>query len=727
MLHNGLLWTGISCRPARACCRFAAVLILLATAVFGWTASIEKAPSAKGLFLDVPAPGADVKVRSTVSRRRLVTVDLPAVRARKFVGSKLPLNFFSDANFEGLVEQIIERGDDDFSLMGSLTGRDRATFILTVKDGVSVMNIRMDDALYHLRHLENSFYDLRQIDAGQYAPCATAERHAVAKPAANAEKAGATVSVPKGAAADAGTVIDVMVVYDAVSRAAAGGTAAMEALINLAIDESNMAYQLSQITPRLRLVHQQEIAYTESGSFDTDLNRLTNPNDGIIDTVHALRNTYGADMVSMWINNTEYCGLAWVMTSLSPGFEDSAFSVVNWDCATGLYTFGHELGHNMGCSHDRQNGSVGLYSYSYGWRFTAGGTQYRTIMAYAPGNRIQRFSNPSVLYNGVATGAPVGQVDEANNALTINNSAYTVANFRQTVVGCLYTIVPGITNIPSRTFTGTVSVAASSNDCVWTAGSQSPFVTILGATNGIGNGSITYSVATNTSPTSRTGIVLVADRTINIVQAGNLPNIPFAEALETTNIVWSTGGNANWYGQSNVTFDGWDAARSGTISHNQQSYLQANFPGPGRLSFWWKVSSETNYDRLYLVINGVTNQSISGEVNWQYRTVSLTNVSNLVRWTYAKDSSLSKSNDTGWVDFVQPPVPAYFTSGGVFLGDPLSFQLQGPPSSTVIMQASTNLSTWSPISTGAFNASGLWLYSNSASGDPMRFYRAVVP
>jgi peptidyl-Asp metalloendopeptidase len=723
VLHNPLVWICINGSTACARRRFAAAFVLLATAVFGWAASIEKAPSAKGLFLDVPAPGADVKVRSTVTRRRLVTVDLPALRARKSVGSKLPLNFFSDANFEGLVEQIVERGDDDFSLMGSLTGRERATFILTVKDGVSVMNIRMDDALFHLRHVGNSFYDLRQIDANQYAPCATAERHTVA----NAEKAGPTISLPKGVEADAGNVIDVMVIYDPVSRAAAGGTAAMQALINLAIDESNVAYQQSQITPRLRLVHQQEIAYTESGSFDTDLNRLTTPNDGIIDTVHALRNTYGADMVSMWINNAEYCGLAWVMTSLSPGFEDSAFSVVNWDCATGLYTFSHELGHNMGCSHDRQNGSMGLYSYSYGWRFTAGGTQYRTIMAYAPGNRIQRFSNPGVLYNGVATGVPVGQANEANNALTINNSANTVANFRQTVVGCIYTVVPGITNIPSRTFTGTVSVAASSNGCAWTAVSQSPFVTILGATNGIGNGSITYSVATNTSPNSRTGIVLIAERTINVVQGGNLPNIPFAEALETTNIVWSTGGNVNWYGQPTVTFDGVDSARAGTIKHSEQSYLQANFPGPGRLSFWWKVSSETNYDQLYLVINGATNQFISGEVNWQFRTVNLTNVSNVVRWLYAKDNSLSKSNDTGWVDIVQPPVPAFFTSGGISLGDPVSFQLQGPPSSTVIMQASTNLSTWSPISTGAFNASGLWLYSNSAPGIPMRFYRAVVP
>lgn len=84
-----------------------------------------------------------------------------------------------------------------------------------------------------------------------------------------------------------------MVVYTPAGRAAGGGTTAMNALINLAIAETNTAYLRSGVIPGLRLVHTEEIAYAESGNFSTDLSRLTNPSDGFMDNVHALRNGYG--------------------------------------------------------------------------------------------------------------------------------------------------------------------------------------------------------------------------------------------------------------------------------------------------------------------------------------------------------------------------------------------------------------------------------------------------
>ena len=76
-------------------------------------------------------------------------------------------------------------------------------------------------------------------------------------------------------AADDGLTFDVMVVYTPAARAGAGGTTAMNALINLAVAETNTAYLRSGVFPRLRLVHTEEVAYTESGNFSTDLNRLT--------------------------------------------------------------------------------------------------------------------------------------------------------------------------------------------------------------------------------------------------------------------------------------------------------------------------------------------------------------------------------------------------------------------------------------------------------------------
>src|SRR6476660_5885741 len=80
------------------------------------------------------------------------------------------------------------------------------------------------------------------------------------------------------------------------------------------------------------------------------------------------------------------------------------------------------------------------------------------------------------------------------------------------------------------------------------------------------------------------------------------------EALDTCGVSWSTGGNTNatfWSGQTNVSHDGKSAAQSGSVFVNQESWLQATVSGVTNLSFWWKVSSQTNYDFLELYTNNV--------------------------------------------------------------------------------------------------------------------------
>jgi hypothetical protein len=96
-----------------------------------------------------------------------------------------------------------------------------------------------------------------------------------------------------------------MVAYTTQARIDAGSTAAIQSAINLAITESNDAYAASGVSQRLRLVHAVELAYTTAG-FDTDLNRITSTNDGYLDELHALRDQYGADFVSLWITDTQY-------------------------------------------------------------------------------------------------------------------------------------------------------------------------------------------------------------------------------------------------------------------------------------------------------------------------------------------------------------------------------------------------------------------------------------
>jgi hypothetical protein len=56
-------------------------------------------------------------------------------------------------------------------------------------------------------------------------------------------------------------------------------------------------------------------------------------------------------------------------------------------------------------------------------------------------------------------------------------------------------------------------------ECGWTAASNSGWITVDPPTSGVGNGSISYSVAANTGPT-RTGSLTIGGQTVDITQAG---------------------------------------------------------------------------------------------------------------------------------------------------------------------------------------------------------------
>ena len=156
----------------------------------------------------------------------------------------------------------------------------------------------------------------------------------------------------------------------------------------------------------------------------TDLNRLTSKSDGVMDGIHALRGTYGADLVMLISDGKDYCGIAWLMCGNNPGFESLAFSVTAQVCISPTYSFAHELGHNMGNNHAPVDPvGCGAYNYSYGYKDLD--QNFRTIMAYYPGARTLHFSSPTVNYQGYPTGTST-----QNNALSINNVRNTIANFR---------------------------------------------------------------------------------------------------------------------------------------------------------------------------------------------------------------------------------------------------------------------------------------------------------
>jgi formylglycine-generating enzyme required for sulfatase activity len=68
------------------------------------------------------------------------------------------------------------------------------------------------------------------------------------------------------------------------------------------------------------------------------------------------------------------------------------------------------------------------------------------------------------------------------------------------------------------------------------------------------------------------------------------------------------------------------------------------------VSFWWRVSSEKDYDLFKYSVDGVQQQVISGDGAWAYQTFTLGAGTHQIRWTYTKDGADASFDDAGYLD-----------------------------------------------------------------------------
>jgi M6 family metalloprotease-like protein len=119
---------------------------------------------------------------------------------------------------------------------------------------------------------------------------------------------------------------------------------------------------------------------------------------------------------------------------------------------------------------------------------------------------------------------------------------------------------------------------------------------------------------------------------------------------------WSFSGNAVWTIDTTQYYNGVKSAKSGTITHNQSSIMQITVPAiEGQVSFFYKVSSESNYDYLKFYIDGVLKSQWSGEVAWSMTSFSVTAGDHILKWEYMKDGSVTTGSDCAWVDYIAWP------------------------------------------------------------------------
>jgi hypothetical protein len=291
---------------------------------------------------------------------------------------ELKANFFEDDMSVIVLEQVEKHSPDNFSFTGRIRDQLDSAVTLVYNEGVVAANIRREgeSASYEVRYSKDGIHLVNLMQDSDDG-C-----EAVEDPDGDEE-----IAQDSDFAALSHPVIDILAVYTPNARIRRGGRSGIVALIQLGIADTNRAFYYSGVTTRVRLVGTMELNRNESGYWSSDLDYLKGKTDGRWDNVHSERARLGADQVSMvatYSSSSGTNGIGYIRSTTS-----SAFTIVR-DSAFSVYTFAHELGHNIGLNH------------SDGYVNSSG--RFRTIMAYGSYPRIRRFSNRYLTYSGYTTG-----------------------------------------------------------------------------------------------------------------------------------------------------------------------------------------------------------------------------------------------------------------------------------------------------------------------------------
>jgi hypothetical protein len=393
---------------------------LLLTIVATLGAHTATAQVAEPLFVHRPSIAVDASQaargeRAGVVSRARVRVQIDQLFGPQGVASRLLLNTGSQtwtAQFE--------RFDTDTagfrSWVGRIEGIADSHVVFTERNGVVSGLINAVGTTYQIRTDSPGSYVLERVDVTQLG-----DEH---DPVAVSD----TLPPPLGAglAADDGSSIDVLMLYTPAARAQHGGTASIEALVSQIISDTNTAFARSGVLTRVRLLATREFAMVEAPAMGIDLVTLSV-------RAQPLRDELGADLVQLLVSSPDLstCGVGYLLDSLATT-NFPAYSVADIACAA-QYTPTHEIGHNLGSHHAPEDAASGaLFPYSYGFKDPIRG--FRTMMAYGcferTCGRVLNFSSPRVTYLGGVTGTG----DRQDNARSISEAAFTVANFRRATV-----------------------------------------------------------------------------------------------------------------------------------------------------------------------------------------------------------------------------------------------------------------------------------------------------
>lgn len=389
------------------------------------------------------------------------------------IGDTLLLNLFEDVSYKALIKNAYVVYDDILGISAEIVGQPFAYCYITVsEDRISLVTDVLGEGKKYFINGKKGDALIMQIPASKlprFDQCETIDLPKTGNtPLSHNLRSTNEDEYPypgdydckdnlpnlEDINTEAEVEINVMVVYTENARSyieeyQGQGKNIVNDVIVPNILSANQAMENSNAGIKFKLVHtyktdtQEETRYSQT----SDLYRLMKPNDGYFDEAFDLKIEKGADLVVIFPKYETGGGLAHVLQATTPkGNYDICFSSVNVvaaDDATS-YAVVHEMAHNMGCGHDKEQNSYpgpGMYSYSAGWHglvpddpTVAFGGRRCTVMAYPQGGefepsgylRIPYFSSPNLAYHGTT----IGDAQNSDNVRTLKDTKYYISQYR---------------------------------------------------------------------------------------------------------------------------------------------------------------------------------------------------------------------------------------------------------------------------------------------------------
>jgi len=379
--------------------------------------------------------------------------------------------------------------------------------------------------------------------------------------------------------------------------------------------------------------------------------------------------------------------------------DDSWITITSDSSGTGNGTVYYSVSANS--SGSTRTGTITIYgAYSYTFTVTQAGdcaSTYgiaptsQTFSASAGTGSVTVTAGSSCSWTAVSNATWItitsGSSGTGNGTVTYAVSANTGASQRtgtMTIAGKTFTV--NQSGIQSDTISPTVEITSPTAESTYTTtsgsidlgGTASDYVGVTQVDwtndrggNGTANGTTNWSVNGITLQSGVNVVTVTARDAANntgtdAITVTYSDGISLGEAVDNTSLTWTTGGDANWYGQDSDFYYGGDSAMRGDILDSQASWIQTTVAGTGTLTFYWKVSSEVDYDFLKFYMDGNLQTQISGEESWQQNSYSISSGSHTLKWEYEKNANVSYGSDAGWLDYVVFTGSGYQTRSSMY-------------------------------------------------------------